>query len=151
MIRAISALDTSALEAIHRAAFGTSGWSAQVIMGQLQVSGTSGLIHDEGGMILARSVVDEAEILTLAVVPEARRRGIGGQILAFALKQAVDNGCKTMFLEVSAANVAARALYGAHGFVSVGMRPRYYEDGADALVMRAVLNQASRGGVGPSP
>lgn len=145
MIRETSVVDAPALEAIHCAAFGTDGWSAQMIADQLRVPQTFGLIDDEGGMALARSVVDEAEILTLAVAPQARRRGIGARLLGILIDQARGRGCRMMFLEVSARNLAAQALYHAHGFAPVGLRRRYYEDGSDALIMRTHLCQVSSG------
>ena len=54
----------------------------------------------------------------------------------------------TMFLEVSEANAPARALYRRLGFAEVGRRPRYYDDGGDALVLRLPLPSMGRDGVG---
>jgi ribosomal protein S18 acetylase RimI-like enzyme len=48
-----------------------------------------------------------------------------------------------MFLEVDMGNFAAQALYRRLGFVQVGRRPRYYANGADALVLRADLPAAT--------
>ena len=143
MIRVVSDLDAPALEQIHRSAFGPHGWSEKVFADQLRLPGTWGLIDACGGMGLARSVVDEAELLTLAVLPESRRLGIGGKLLALLLKEAKTRGCTAMFLEVSERNHVAQALYGAHGFTQVGKRPRYYENGVDAFIMRALLDAPS--------
>ncbi|RAI57221.1 ribosomal-protein-alanine acetyltransferase [Roseicella frigidaeris] len=105
----------------------------------LGMPGAFGLWVPGAGFVLARAAGGEAEILTLAVRPPARRRGLGGALLAGALAGAVARGAAAMFLEVAAGNAAARALYAGQGFVEVGRRRRYYPDGSDALVLRRVL------------
>jgi [ribosomal protein S18]-alanine N-acetyltransferase len=55
------------------------------------------------------------------------------------MAQAAALGARTMFLEVAAANAAARALYAAHGFTEVGLRRRYYGNGDDALMLRCTM------------
>ena len=103
---------------------------------QLGLRGVFGWLHAGGGMILARVVMEEAEVLTLAVAPEARRRGLGGCMLRAAMARAAADSAMTIVLEVSVANGAALALYRGAGFVEVGRRPRYYA-GVDALLLRA--------------
>ena len=92
-------------------------------------------------MILARVAADEAEILTLAVDPGQRRRGLGSALLRAAMDRAAGLGAMSMFLEVAVTNHAARALYAAHGFIEAGLRRRYYSDGTDALVLRSTLSR----------
>ena len=110
---------------------------------QLEVPATFGLIHSRGGMILGRVAADEAEILTLAVNPGQRRRGIGSALLRAAMDRAASLGATTMFLEVAVTNDPARALYAAHGFTEAGMRRHYYSDGTDALILRSTLSRDS--------
>ncbi|MGG5820674.1 GNAT family N-acetyltransferase [Falsiroseomonas sp. HW251] len=132
--------DAPALAALHAKAFPPTGrWGADAIRLMLEMPGAFGL-HAKGGFVLARVAADEAEILTLAVAPGHRRRGLGGALLAGAMAQAVLRGAAAMFLEVSEANAAARALYAAAGFAEAGRRRRYYPDGADALVLRRDLS-----------
>ncbi len=88
--------------------------------------------------MLARAAADEAEILTLAVRPEARGKGLGRALLQAAINQARTLGAATMFLEVGADNPHALALYAGLGFAKVGARKAYY-DGRDALVLRLPL------------
>lgn len=94
--------------------------------------------QDEG-FVLMRLAADEAEVLTLAVVPEARRRGLAFRLMTQALERALALGAGQVFLEVAEDNAAARALYGRLGFVETGRRARYYnrEGGvaADALIL----------------
>src|ERR1700758_1690435 len=63
------------------------------------------------GFVLSRLAADEAEILTIAVEPALRGRGVGRALLAEALRQAANAGAKSMFLEVDENNSAALALY----------------------------------------
>ncbi len=128
------------LAALHAAAFPPEeAWDAAAFAAQLALPGVFARLHPDGGLVLARVAGDEAEILTLAVVPAARRAGLGRALLAAAAAEAASRGARAMFLEVAAANHAARALYAAGGFVPVGRRRRYYADGQDALVLRAAL------------
>jgi [ribosomal protein S18]-alanine N-acetyltransferase len=98
-----------------------------------------GFIHSAGGMIIARVAADESEILTLAVSPGQRRRGIGSRLLRLAMDRAAERGAMSMFLEVAMTNDAARALYAALGFAEAGRRLGYYAGGTDALVLRSTL------------
>ncbi len=119
---------------IHRAAFPpTEAWSRDVMLLQLGVPVTFGLVYSHTGMILGRVAADEAEILTLAVDPGQRRRGIGTALLSAATARAANLGATFMFLEVAVTNDPARALYAAHGFIEAGVRRHYYTDGTDAL------------------
>jgi ribosomal-protein-alanine N-acetyltransferase len=86
-----------------------------------------------GGMWL---MVDEAHITTFAVLPEWRRRGIGGRLMIGLMDVALDLRARVMTLEVRLSNRPARDLYAHFGFKPVGVRPRYYSDnGEDALIM----------------
>jgi ribosomal-protein-alanine N-acetyltransferase len=129
-----------ALAAIHAAAFrADEAWPAAGLTALLVQPGHFALIDPTGGMVLARVTADEAEILTLAVVPEARHGGIGLALVEAAMRRAAVAGAAAMFLEVASTNTPARALYAKAGFVRVGRRARYYADGGDALVLRAEL------------
>jgi len=129
-----------ALAAIHAASFPPrEAWGTDAIGLQLALPGVFGLIEERGGMLLGRIAADEAEVLTLAVTPGARRQGMGTGLLREAKARMISHGASVVFLEVAASNVAALSLYRAEGFVEVGRRPRYYADGSNAVVMRARL------------
>ncbi len=97
------------------------------------------LIGDPQGFILARAVAGEAEILTLAVAPAARRQGHARRLLAEFFTTAQQHKADTVFLEVAADNSAARALYTGCGFHQTGLRRGYYSGAAgqrvDAIIM----------------
>ncbi len=106
---------------------------------QLALPNVFALLHEAGGMVLARVAADEAEILTLAVSPRERCRGIGYLLLMKATEAAASLGVRSVFLEVSVVNINARALYTKAGFREAGRRPHYYSDRSDALVLRLDL------------
>lgn len=133
MVRDAVATDAPALAALHAQAF-DHPWSAEEIAA-LMASGAMGLMA-ENGFILVREAAGEAEVLTLAVAPQARRKGIGRALVEAAIERL---GGAELFLEVAADNGPAIALYQRTGFAEAGVRRGYYArpGGAmDALVLR---------------
>jgi [ribosomal protein S18]-alanine N-acetyltransferase len=128
------------MAAVHAASFPPAeAWDVDAFRAQLDLPGVIGLTHRAGGLILIRIAADEAEVLTLAVTPDARRSGCGTALLREAMAILTVQGATTLFLEVSVRNEAAQALYRKAGFVVAGSRQRYYRDGSDAFVMRCSL------------
>ena len=132
----------AALAALHAQAF-AAPWSAAEFADLLSQPGVLlGLEPD--GFVLVSVVLDEAEILTLAVRPDARRQGLGRRLVERACVAAKAAGAATLFLEVAEDNAAARALYARAGFVEIGRRKAYYPgpDGRriDALALRRDLS-----------
>lgn len=96
------------------------------------------------GFIVARRGGQEADIVTLAVAPHERRRGIGRLLVATMADALRERGVHALFLEVGEENAAAASLYRRTGFQEAGRRPGYYAAQAgrgaqDALVMRMDL------------
>lgn len=90
--------------------------------------------------VAARVNVDELHINNIGVRESARRKGVGGALLATALEIGARQGARTAVLEVRAANVTAQSLYHRYGFREAGLRRNYYRAPADdAIVMRAAL------------
>lgn len=147
-LRAATAHDAEALAEIHAAAFGPDAWSEVVFAAQFAIPGVFALLHAAGGLVLARVAADESEVLTLGVLPSARGRGIGADLLQAAGEIAAEAGATCMFLEVAVGNTAARRLYARAGFEEVGRRPGYYADRQDALVLRAPLPAVAQDGGG---
>jgi len=135
-----AAADAAPLAALHAACFGAA-WDAAAITALLATPGTFAF-HSDDGFVLARTADDEAEILTLAVAPAARGRGLGRALLEAAIAQARAMGAQSLFLEVGADNPQALALYAGLGFAKVGTRKAYYSTpsgGTDALLLRLPL------------
>jgi ribosomal-protein-alanine N-acetyltransferase len=137
-IRDAKSGDVDALAAIHAQCF-ANAWSRDAIAALLDKPGTFGLLLDDAGLIIVRVAVDEAEILTICVVPAARKTGLGTKLLQAGSTEADKVGAKIMFLEVGRRNEPGRALYARHGFEQVGQRKGYYAPGDDALVLKARL------------
>ncbi|WP_417494047.1 GNAT family N-acetyltransferase [Maricaulis sp.] len=118
-------------------------WSAGEIAAMMQMPTTLGLLARKGdavvGMALCRIAADEAELLTIGVVPEQRGQGVGEQILARGETEAASRGAGRMFLEVSTLNAAGKSLYLKSGYAQIGCRRGYYGDGSDALVLEKTL------------
>jgi ribosomal-protein-alanine N-acetyltransferase len=129
---------------IHAACFAPADrWGEDAMRLQIEPKIAFGFIHPEGGLVLARAVGGEAEVLTLAVAPSIRRQGVGRSLLERAMAEAAARGAAAILLEVATDNAPARTLYASAGFVVVGRRPRYYPGGGDAAIMRAVLDPSA--------
>ncbi len=128
--------DLAALASLHATSF-PDPWSANAIRELFAGPGVFAFYLPDG-FILARAVGDEAEILTLAVTPVARRQGHARRLIRDAAHHAQDLGALALFLEVAADNIAAQALYRGAGFASVGRRKAYYGT-QDADVLKAIL------------
>jgi [ribosomal protein S18]-alanine N-acetyltransferase len=112
-------------------------------------AGYSARVGEREGRIVAYGVLmlgpGEAQLLNLSVVPDARRDGLGSELLAQFLADARRLGAEQVFLEVRESNGPAIALYERSGFESVARRESYYPPGRaggareDALVMRRSL------------
>ncbi len=136
---AVGPLHADALAAIHAAAFpAAEQWSAKTFSDLLELPGVFAIMAAGGGLLLARIAADEAEILTLAVMP-ARR------LLRDAIARLRASGAAALFLEVSVGNVPARALYAAFGFCEVAKRPGYYAGGESAALLRLCLMPSEAG------
>lgn len=91
-------------------------------------------------VICGRITADEGEILKLAVLGSMRRTGIGTELLDYGLDYCCRQGVKRCYLELRAANAAARQLYEKCGFVEAGRRKGYYNaPREDAILMQRQL------------
>ncbi len=146
-LRAADASDALALAKAHASAF-DAPWPPEAFATLMSSPGVFALaaVNEEPvGLILMRAIAGEAEVLTLAVEPSHRRRGVAEALLEAALAQAAAMEAEDVFLEVAADNPAALALYRKAGFEQAGHRGGYYRrpDGqaVDALVLRRTLNR----------
>jgi len=136
--------------ALHALSF-AAPWSDAEFASLLAQPGVAGLLWNAAepqGFILIRAVADEAEILTLAVAPAYRRRGVAALLLDEATRLLRAGGTHRLFLEVAADNAAAIGLYEKAGFSATGRRTGYYaRAGAasmDAVIMTLELMMPSR-------
>ena len=147
LIGPVSADRDEACAAIHAASF-SYPWPAvdieALLMARTTVAeGAYGRGDELQGFILSRLAADEAEVLTIAVKPKLRGKGIAARLMTANMERLTVAGAKTWFLEVEAQNSAALALYKRFGFEKVGERKSYYKkadgDSALAFILRRSL------------
>lgn len=131
------------MAAVHAACFTTpKPWSAAEIASTLD-SAFVFVLTEPSGFLIGRVVADEAELITLAVDPSARKRGTGGRLVDGFLAEAKARGAESVFLEVAANNLPAQSLYARKGFEPKGKRRGYYQTPAgerlDALVLARAI------------
>ena len=101
---------------------------------QMKNSGCE-IIASQNSFIVWRVTGPEAEIISIGVLPDARRTGTASALMQLMENDAKKNGAKTIFLEVDEANFPAIALYSKCGFNNIGTRPHYYDNGNNAIIM----------------
>lgn len=142
--------DLPKLAEIHAASF-SQKWSADELARMKAQDGTLILVARRSspygtraplGFVIFRMAADEAEVITIAVHPRRRGRGVGKRLMEAGLFRLYGERCASLFLEVDAANEAALLLYRSLGFKEVGERKGYYSasgGNGTALVMRVDL------------
>jgi [ribosomal protein S18]-alanine N-acetyltransferase len=144
MVRAALPADAAMLAALHASSFARA-WDAAAMAQFLGVPGCLALIASTQGQapaqgfLIVRAAADEAELLTLCVLPASRRQGLARALLAALVQELRRAGGKRLFLEVEEGNEAALGLYRSLGAEAVGRRPGYYEHGADAAIFSLAL------------
>ena len=144
MIERVGMEAAAELAALHASAF-AKAWSAsemEVMLNNPAVIALAVRPVPATGFALAWVAAGDAEVLTLAVHPDARRAGLGGRLLEATLQHALARGARSIHLEVAEDNRAARALYAKWGFNEAGRRIGYYARehvAVDAIVMRLGL------------
>jgi ribosomal-protein-alanine N-acetyltransferase len=143
-VRPAGLADGPVMAALHALSF-FRGWQASEMAQFLAGPGCLVLLaapaegQSTKGMIITRRAGDEAEVLTLAVSPDSRRRGLARALLAAAIDALRSAGARTLFLEVDVGNVPACTLYESMGAIEVGTRKGYYETGGDARIFSLAL------------
>lgn len=142
-IRPATPADLDALVAVEDACFGTNAWSEALVAQELAAASRFVVVAEADAVLGYASlmeVADVADVQRVAVVPPARRSGVGAALLDMLLMRARLSGCARVLLEVGADNDAAIGLYGSFGFEPVDRRDAYYGPGVDALVMATALS-----------
>jgi len=146
--RAAMQLDLPVLVTMERVLFADSPWS----MGQFKeefkgvpnsryflvaTNGEDRIVGYAAVLVVAPGV--EADVLTVAVLPDYTRQGIASQFMAELEKWSITKGAPAMMLEVGTENASAIALYEKLGYENISTRKGYYGPGLDAFVMRKEL------------
>ncbi len=151
-VRLAAPADISAIMTVMHDAFDPrygEAWSVSQLTGSLSIPGTWAMVAKDpaGGVIgftLTRLILDQAELLLVAVTRDCRGNGCGRALIDAAAGQARSRGASEMFLEVRDGNDSALALYRKCGFAEIGRRKDYYSGATterfDAITMRCLFD-----------
>jgi len=148
-IRLARAADVGSIAALESESFPHDPWPAgylaEAIAGRLYgivVHVAEGEAPVEVvGYAITSLVFEVAELQRIAVAPTMRRRGLAGALLDAVRALSRDKGAERLLLEVRETNAGALAFYERAGFVEIDRRPRYYRDGATAIILQLALPQ----------
>lgn len=146
VIRSMTFDDIAAVNALEQALFPVDAWPLQMFHDELNQTETRSyyVAEDADGRVVGYAglmcVLPIADVQTIAVAPDAEGSGIGSALLATLIDEAKLRGAEDVLLEVRDDNPRAQRLYRWFGFEQIHVRPRYYRDGADALIMRLALS-----------
>ncbi|MEQ8652889.1 MAG: GNAT family N-acetyltransferase [Kiloniellales bacterium] len=130
---------------MHAGCFPAETWSQHDLQSLETLSGSLAWHIEAGnrllGLLLARHAAGEAEVLTLAVDPTCRRKGLATVMMQTLIEDLRRRGVVGLYLEMARNNDPALALYSNLGFSEVGIRKDYYRDGADAAVLRLAIDK----------
>lgn len=127
--------------------FGSDAWTEALLADDISRANRTwwmALCDDEVVGYAGALVVDgDMQILKVAVVPKMRRRGIASELIARIAYDSQNLAAKSASLEVRTSNLGAIGFYERMRFTSLGVRPKYYSDGEDALIMSALIDVLS--------
>ena len=142
LIRRWEFADLERINQIEQASF-SDPWSLNALEGVTNASNFFGLVIEENDIVVgyvgANSVLDEGEILLVAVDSNCRGKGYGKALVNTLLDEFSSKDIKVVFLEVRKSNATAIACYQKCGFYKIAERARYYRDGEDAIIMERKL------------
>lgn len=145
MIRLATPADLPALAELERDTFGADAWDETALRAELEGPGRRFVVVDApdgalAGYAVSMTLGDIVDLQRIAVHPTRRRGGQATALLDDLLAHA--GAADRMLLEVSEDNAPAVAFYLARGFDRIDVRPRYYRDGTDALVLHRALTSS---------
>lgn len=143
--REATALDIPVLVSLDREYFSHTAWPAEQFRGEIGKPTRFFLIAESEQEIIAYAGAflpnagGEADIMTIAVKPEYRRKGIAKELISRMESWAKARGAIAMMLEVDVTNDSAISLYKNIGYETLNIRKNYYGYGRDAQIMRRGL------------
>lgn len=143
-IRKAEKKDISQIVVIAKEEFGIDAWTENQFLSELEESNRIFLVAEDNGEILGylttMTLIDEMEILDIAVKNEHKRKHIASSLFDELLrKYAVD--IKKFFLEIAEDNFIAHKLYEKYGFKDIAVRKNYYKSGKNAIIMQRKVDE----------
>jgi [ribosomal protein S18]-alanine N-acetyltransferase len=140
-VRNMKVEDIPSVVAIETASF-TTPWSEASLHGEIDSYGSTARVAVLGdqvvGYVIAKKVLDEAQLLDLAVMQAHRRQGIARMLMEDLIQGLRYNGAAKIYLEVRASNIAAIELYGSFDFATTGVRKGYYNNPVEDAILMAL-------------
>ena len=143
--RAATILDLPILVSMDRKYFPYSAWPMEQFRSEIFGKTRSFLVAEDGDEIVGYAGAflpaagGEGDIMTIAVDPAQRRKGIATHFISELEKWAKDRGATSMMLEVAVENESAISLYSKLGYEKLNIRKNYYGYGKDAQIMKRAL------------
>ena len=142
MIRLATRADVPVVVDLEREVFGADAWDERAVLAELGGPGRRFVVADDlSGYAVSMTLGDIVDLQRIAVHPARRRTGLASALLGDLLEHT--GAADRVLLEVSERNESAVAFYVARGFTRIDVRPRYYRDGSDALVLHRTLVPAA--------
>ena len=137
----MNAAHVASVAAIEKECFGMAAWSEKSVTSELDNKLALWLVALDGetvaGYVGSQTVMDETDMMNVAVRPDYRRRGIAQGLVTHLVAQLAEKKVHSLALEVRASNRPAISLYEKLGFAQVGRRPNYYRNPKeDALILK---------------
>jgi tRNA threonylcarbamoyl adenosine modification protein YeaZ/ribosomal-protein-alanine acetyltransferase len=138
--RPMNQLDLVPAFAIEKSAYGKEAWNMAQLKEEFAGKDRMYVVGEFGGELIAYAGVvnlaGTADVLTLTVADEHRRKGIGRELLRRLIDWSRTQKCEAIMLEVRVRNEEAIPLYESFGFIEISRRKDYYGPGKTAIVMR---------------
>ena len=140
IIRNMCSEHVSQVAALEKRCF-SDPWSENSVASELENPLSFWLVAEEEGQILgyvgSQTVLDETDMMNIAVHPDYRRKGIANRLITELIDGLKRRGSRMLTLEVRSSNLPAIALYSSYGFQQIGLRKNYYRNPKeDALILR---------------
>jgi ribosomal-protein-alanine acetyltransferase len=150
-LRSMTVADLPAVHAIEQQVQ-SHPWSPQLFLDSIAAGHQCTVLERQGqlvGFCILQPVLDEANLLLMAIKPSCQKQGLGYQLLEQSIDKLVSTravqGCNMIFLEVRQSNQAAIALYEKLGFAQIDLRKNYYPTPSGkehAVIMALTLNMS---------
>lgn len=141
--RPMNQLDLVPAFSIEKNAYGKEAWTMAQLKEEFASKDRMYVVGEFGGELIAYAGVvnlaGTADVLTLTVADEHRRKGIGRELLRRLIDWSRTQKCEAIMLEVRVGNIDAIPLYESFGFIEISRRKDYYGPGKTAIVMRKEL------------
>jgi ribosomal-protein-alanine N-acetyltransferase len=138
-VRRLRLADLNRILEIERASFGDEAYDRKLFAEFFQRCGELFLVAEHDGKVQGYMIAcirgKQAELVSVAVDPAARGRGVASALMESTLRRLRRRGIARIGLVVKVTNHHARAFYERYGFEKARKAPRYYEDGADGWRM----------------